>query len=356
MPNQEPPETKTRSQKSSQQKFEPSMIQYVRMRKLHELFLEQWNDPNRRFRTQEQLAKWLEVSPKTIQRDTEFMRDQLGLPVETIRARGGYGYTEEVKQFPMLSISEGELLALCLACKAMRAHRNVPHSDKLRTAFAKLAGELDFAVDLEAPDEVIDFRSGMSEAPVDLATFDMLARAALERKEVKIGYRKLGGPERPELRTVAPLRVVWISGAWYLFSYDAAADDIREFALVRMQGAEPTNRTFKLPRNFDLDARLDDSFGAHTSGKPVRVRLRFSSVAARLVSERQWHRTQEIVPVKESGADADEIELTMSVPESPELLRWVLGWDAQVRVMEPKSLREAVVRKAKAIQERYLER
>ncbi|MBA3386985.1 MAG: HTH domain-containing protein, partial [Chthoniobacterales bacterium] len=49
----------------------------------------------------------LEVSSKTIQRDIDFMRDRLGLPIEYDALRFGFYYTEEVTSFPSIEVSEG---------------------------------------------------------------------------------------------------------------------------------------------------------------------------------------------------------------------------------------------------------
>jgi hypothetical protein len=84
-----------------------------------------------------------------------------------------------------------------------------------------------------------------------------------------------------------------------------------------MWSAEPMGRALRLPRNIDLDPSLDGSFGAFTSGKPMRVRLQFKSVTACLVSERQWHQSHKITPI--AGRE-DKIELTMTGPDSPEVL------------------------------------
>ena len=54
------------------------------------------------------LARELEVSTKSIQRDLEFMRDRLNLPVEYVAAHNGYRYTGEVSSFPTMQITEGE--------------------------------------------------------------------------------------------------------------------------------------------------------------------------------------------------------------------------------------------------------
>src|SRR5690606_31735405 len=58
------------------------------------------------------LAKELEVSAKTIQRDIDFMRDRLNLPIEYDQLHFGFTYTEPVTHFPSIEVSEGEVVAL----------------------------------------------------------------------------------------------------------------------------------------------------------------------------------------------------------------------------------------------------
>src|SRR5262245_7783372 len=69
------------------------------------------------------LAVELEVSTKSIQRDVEFMRDRMNLPLEYDPHRFGYFYTEEVNAFPTLQITQGELFALLVAEKAVQQYR-----------------------------------------------------------------------------------------------------------------------------------------------------------------------------------------------------------------------------------------
>src|SRR6266853_3291855 len=74
------------------------------------------------------LARELEVSTKSIHRDIEFMRDRLELPLEYDGSRFGYFYSEEVNAFPTLQITEGELLALVVAEKALQQYRGTSSS------------------------------------------------------------------------------------------------------------------------------------------------------------------------------------------------------------------------------------
>ena len=56
------------------------------------------------------LARGMEVSTKSIQRDLEFMRDRLNLPLEYDGSRFGYHYTEPVSSFPTFQITEATKL------------------------------------------------------------------------------------------------------------------------------------------------------------------------------------------------------------------------------------------------------
>ena len=69
------------------------------------------------------LARELEVSTKSIQRDLDFMRDRMNLPIEFVPASHGYRYTEPVDAFPTLQITEGEFVALVVAEKALQQYR-----------------------------------------------------------------------------------------------------------------------------------------------------------------------------------------------------------------------------------------
>jgi predicted DNA-binding transcriptional regulator YafY len=71
------------------------------MMKLHERLMEN-QYPNCR-----QLADEFEVSAKTVQRDVNFMRDRMGLPIEYDKGRFGFRYTRAVSGFPSMAVPAG---------------------------------------------------------------------------------------------------------------------------------------------------------------------------------------------------------------------------------------------------------
>ena len=65
----------------------------------------------RHFPNCQKIGAELEVSAKTIQRDIDFMRYRLGLPIDYHPQEFGFYYTEPVTGFPSIEVSEGEITA-----------------------------------------------------------------------------------------------------------------------------------------------------------------------------------------------------------------------------------------------------
>lgn len=294
------------------------------------------------------LARELEVATKTIQRDIEFMRDQLGLPVEYDRAAHGYFYSEAVTSFPTVQVSHGELVALLVAQKAVEAYRGTAFEKPLRSAFSKLAAgmEGETGIALDELTEAISFRpQGLPAA--ELEGFQTLAEAVLEHREVRFVYRSLKkGAAEP--RTVRPYHLGCLANQWYLIGYDLAREAVRTFALTRLGEVRKTDATFERPAGFSVSDMFAGSFSAFQSGKVERVVLRLDAFAARLAVEKKWHPSQRLVTNKNGSA-----RLQMDVSIAPDLENWILGWGEHAEVVEPKALRERIAVSIKAMAKKY---
>jgi proteasome accessory factor B len=276
------------------------------------------------------LARSLEVSVKSIQRDLEFMRDRLDLPLEYDARRYGYHYTEDVSAFPSLQITEGELFALLVAEKALQQYRGTNFEKPLVSAFKKMAAALPDTVSLQLADwdQAISFRT--SAMPLlDLETFDALARAAARREQLEIVYRK-PGMSRGEPRVVDPYQLANINGEWFLFAWDHLRRDLRTFAPTRIQSVKTTGRKFNRPKRFSIDHRLRDSFGVLSGTDSREVVIRFNAFAAEYIREKRWHASQKLTPLKDGG-----VELRLNLSSLIEVQRWVLGWGGNAVVVSP---------------------
>ena len=136
------------------------------------------------------LAAELEVSSKTISRDIDFMRDRMLLPIEYEASEHGYCYTHEVESLPTIDISEGELLALSIARKALDHYKGTPFEQPLANALNKLSASLPETItaNLSELSETISFKQGCL-SNLDESTLKRAIKAALEKRVLNFQYK-----------------------------------------------------------------------------------------------------------------------------------------------------------------------
>jgi proteasome accessory factor B len=297
-----------------------------------------------RFPNCRKLAERLEVSAKTVQRDIDFMRDRMGLPIEYDQLHFGFYYTEPVVSFPSVEITEGELVALMVAQKALEQYKETPYAKPLRRAFAKLAEGLRETVRFgwEDVDLPISFR-GLGTSVADLVLFEVAAKAVLKRQELSFDYVKLSG-KHPERRRIRPYHLGCVENRWYCFGFDLKRNQIRTFALARMREAKAEKARFERPADFSIDKLLRGSFGVFRGAGKFSVRIECDPFSARIIGESRWHESQRIKRL------ADErIEVQFELDSIEEIDRWILSWGEHVRVIGPEELVAKIVRAAAAV-------
>jgi predicted DNA-binding transcriptional regulator YafY len=290
------------------------------------------------------LAREMEVSVKSIGRDIEFMRDRMNLPLAYDGSRYGYYYTESVSAFPTLQITEGELVALLIAEKALEQYRGTNFEKPLVSALKKMAAQLPDTVSFNIAewDQTISFRTS-AEPILNLEIFDALAKATAARRQIRFDYRK-PGQGKAEPRVVDPYHLANINGEWFLFAFDHARKDIRPFVPARMSDVTPTGKTFPRPAKFSLEQRLHASFGVVSGQGEFNVIIRFDAFGAGYIREKKWHPSQELRELKDGGA-----ELRMKLSSLDEVQRWVLSWGGHAQAVAPKELVEKVRASARQI-------
>ena len=293
------------------------------------------------------LAKKLEVSTKTIMRDLAFMRDQMDLPVEYDAPTYSWKYNYPVKNFPTVQVSEGELLALLVAQKALEQYKGTPYHDQLAHAFEKLSTGLNDRISFSATRSLgsVSFHhQGLSKA--DLKVFASLSRAVMQSLEVEFDYTK---PDTaPERRRVQPYHLANRANSWYLVGYDLERASLRNFAVVRMQGLAVQQQKFRKPADFSPEKHFGKSFGAYVGKGDYQVVVRFDRAVTGLIKERIWHETLETKELPDG-----RLEFTLRLDSLDEIRRWILGWGAAAEVISPTELRDSVRDTADAVRRRY---
>lgn len=295
-----------------------------------------------------QLAADLEVSTKTVSRDIDFMRDRMLMPIEYEASEHGYCYTREVESLPTIDISEGELLALSVAQKALDHYKGTPFEKPLATAFNKLSASLPDTItaNLTELSDTISFKHGRL-SNLDEDTLKLAIKSALEKHVLKFNYKKPGG-EASQARIVNAYHVTNYLGKWYLLAWDQKREAMRTFLLARASDLAIQKEIFEVPPEFSVDEYLWTSFGIWSRSGNHKVAVRIHAALAEHVSENVWHPTQEI----ESGTDGS-IVLRFKLGSLVEIAQWVLSWGDQAEALEPPELRELVKNRAQAVVDLY---
>jgi proteasome accessory factor B len=142
-----------------------------------------------------------------------------------------------------------------------------------------------------------------------------------------------------------------VEGGWYLIAHDLERDALRTFALPRISRYKVGNTHFERPDGFDGSVHLKRSFGIwNVDGDETRqlVRVELRDYAARLAQERRWHPTQEVEALNAKGT---RVEVRFEIGRLEEVLRWVLSFGRQAKVIGPPELVSMVRSEVQAMQE-----
>lgn len=284
------------------------------------------------------LAEQLGVQRKTIQRDITFMRDGLKLPVKYDEHLHGFCYEEDVSDFPVFQTTAEELAGLFLARTALESVRGTPLADVMQQTFSKLTRGMEGKIRFAWKDLDDAFsRKTVEQRPRDVKLFGIIAESILNQLVTTFYYKKIGS-ETSELRRVEPLHLGEVDGGWYLIAHDLERGALRTFALPRVSRLKVTQKKFERPPGFVGNDHLKQSFGIWSvAGDYSRheVRVELKNYAAQLAQERRWHPTQEI-SVK--NAKGTRVEICFEVGRLEEVLRWVLSFGSQAKVLAPAEL------------------
>ena len=194
------------------------------------------------------LAERLDVTPRTVRRDVDRLRE-LGYPVRaTMGPDGGYRL-DAGAELPPLLFDDEQAVALAVALRlavASGAGIGEAATRALTTVRQVMPARLRRRIDAIEVTPVDGGRGGEAD-PAVLAALTTAVRA---REVLRFDYRSAYAPDAadPDVtmppRRVEPLRTVVRAGRWYLVAWDLDRADWRTFRVDRMSPRTPTGPRF----------------------------------------------------------------------------------------------------------------
>lgn len=303
----------------------------------------------KKYPTAKQFAEHFEMTPRTAYRDVEYFREQLRLPITYDPRRGGYCYSEENAPLsPLITVTEGELLALYVSQRVLEQYEGTQYAALLAGALQKISTYLTdtVTIDFDALREGLSFHIGPP-GRLEMEIFAKVSEAVRGQRPIAIEYLTQSRNEVTR-RVVDPYHLHNHAGVWYLIGHDHRTRQVRTFNLSRVRKVQVQQRPFERRKDFDLKAYLRDGFGMMRGERVERVSIRFDAEQARYVEERTWHPTER----RERHRDGS-LTLHFELSGLEGVKRWVLSYGAHAEVLAPASLRRAVAAEARRLSALY---
>lgn len=232
------------------------------------------------------LAERLGVSPRTVRRDVERLRE-LGYPVNASPGTGGGYQLGAGAELPPLLLDDDEAVAVAVGLRTAAGQGVEGIGETSVRALAKLEQVL--------PDRLrrrvsalnaytVPMLRGPGASAVDPALLTELAHLCRDAERLRFEYR--GHDGTPSRRTVEPHRLVCSERCWYLVAWDLDRCGWRTFRVDRLTPRPPHGPRFvpREPPAEDLAAYVSRgvSVGAYATEAAVRLLVPLARAAERI--------------------------------------------------------------------------
>lgn len=290
-----------------------------------------------------EIAEILEVHERTARRNVDILT-QLGIKITEIDREGKISYKanhEYIKKigntkFPCIFFSVPELIALFLMKTNFTILNGTQVEGHINSAFEKIASITTLKVS-ELIDSIKklyiksnDFDKNYTEKE---NIIDIVNQAIIEKKQCKVSYHSFAKENIAEYN-ISPLCFFNKNGGLYLFVRFDNHKDVRTIAVERIQTITLLSKSYKYPRGFNPEKLLENSFG-FIFDDPISVKIWFSSSQAKYIDERVWS-TREVKTHCPDGS----IVLELKTSGWFDVKRWILGFGADAKLLEPEELVE----------------
>ncbi len=315
------------------------------------------------------LVDFYDVDITRIYEDLKIIKDFYALKKD----KGSY-WIESVRplRWPRITSEEAQVLELVITASPLaKAQRFEAHLksvlEKLDTSLAEhIQSKLEKSVPVQL-ERVSDSNEAeehlhLSESETDYNDdgdndvekhFRVLEEALYEQKVVRAVYQP-GGKTEFIRHILHPYAIFFRRSDWYLEAKSNQSENTSlTFKILRFQNVMLTDETFETPADFSLSEDLASRWELF-SGEPIRVTLKIAAHKAYLVTEKERHRSQEIIEQCPDGS----VIVRYEVPKE-EFTFWVLSLGDAVEVLDPPEFRaefQEIVRRMHDVYSGDLER
>lgn len=267
------------------------------------------------------LAEKFEVSRRTINRDIEDIC-RAGIPIVTTQGANGGISIMEGFNLDTSVLTTDELEAIFTGLKSLDSISITSHTDRLSNKIKGKDSENYISDNIR-----IDLSSYYKDSLA--AKIELLKKAIKQKRLVSFHYYYNKGEED---KLIEPYQIIFKWSSWYIFGFCTRRQDFRMFKLNRLWNLNITETDFT-PRKIP-DHNLDENV---TNADDYIITAIFdSSLKYRLIDEYSIGCYTEL--------DDGRLLFKQGFSNKDYMISWLLGFGDKVEVVEPKEIREEIIR------------
>lgn len=302
-----------------------------------------------------QIMEHLECSKATANRCIESLRDYLGAPLEYHREYNGYGYNQHATgnpyQLPGLWFSAEELYGLLICQQILQNISPGLLTEQIQALQNRIDRMLrkDNIAPMSISEKIRIFSIGRRMK--DDSRFKRIAYALFNNQRLSIRYSARGQNGQSSERIISGQRLLYYRDNWYLLAHCHSREALRIFAIDNVNSTRMLEQEALQVDDESLQEFLHSSYGIFSGAATHIAMLEFNSDRARWVADEHWHDRQQ-------GEWQANGHYRLSVPfnDPRELIMDILKYGADVKVIEPLFLQEAVKQQIDAMHNMYKEK
>ena len=312
-------------------------------------------DAQRLGKTVDALALQLNVGKRTVWRDMVALQEA-GFPL--ISELDGRRTRWKLAAAPFRALSElglsmMDLCALYMARAMVDGMAGAPFGGALAIVARQIEKTLPpkMRAFLDQLPTLVEAKPGAVKKPGTKTYEDHVVRlieASADRRTATMRYFSASRGAAKDY-VIHPYRLVHAHGGLYLLAWVPEYEEVRTFAVERIQKLSLGED------RFDIQAELAPEAFAHSlgvnQGKPIRIVVTFKPRIASYVRERTWHASQKFTNLADGS-----VRMTLHVSADAALRTWILGFGAFAKVESPSWLAEDILQQLEEAREAYVPR
>lgn len=287
------------------------------------------------------------ICNSTIEKDLFNMKIEHDAPIKYSKKNRGYYYENPDYSINDIPLTEDELSSIKYAVDTLHQFKETPFFKEFGNAIDKIVDRVSVGDEQNEMSKYIQFEAAASIGGNEF--LPILLEAIQRRQKVWFIYTSFTkGAGKP--RKVSPLFLKEFQKRWYLVSYDSSSEDIRTYALDRMEEPKILEDLQDNLKDFKPEEYFKNAMGITSyKGNAHVIKLKAKEIASKYLKSQPIHKSQEVIKEIEDGTTYFQLKLLIS----EELIRALLSYGGEIEIIEPKELKTALIERISAMHKVY---